>query len=261
MKTATAMHLPGFVKISMASAKDIRIEPINSQDAKAFVKRWHYSGKIVNNSQLHFGVFLEGKLAGAMQFGSSIDKRKVLPLVKDTKWNNMLELNRMAFSDRLPKNSESRALSIAFKLIKKNYPFIEWILSYADATQSGDGTIYRATGFVLTNIGKNKTILRLPNGDITSNKTLQDKVIGTTGETLTQYWLKRGAKYLEGYQLRYIYFLNKQARERLTVPVIPYSKIQEMGAGMYLGRSKSGDDGDHPNSDGATPIRTLHAAA
>ena len=160
MKTATAMHLPGFVKISMASAKDIRIEPINSQDAKAFVKRWHYSGKIVNNSQLHFGVFLEGKLAGAMQFGSSIDKRKVLPLVKDTKWNNMLELNRMAFSDRLPKNSESRALSIAFKLIKKNYPFIEWILSYADATQSGDGTIYRATGFVLTNIGKNKTILR-----------------------------------------------------------------------------------------------------
>ena len=40
---------------------------------------------------------------------------------------------------------------------------------------------------------------------------------------------------LPGYQLRYIYFLDPKARENLTVPVIPFSKIDEIGAGMYKG--------------------------
>ena len=44
-----------------------------------------------------------------------------------------------------------------------------------------------------------------------------------------------GGKVLPGYQLRYIYFLDPKARENLTVPVIPFSKIDEIGAGMYKG--------------------------
>lgn len=34
---------------------------------------------------------------------------------------------------------------------------------------------------------------------------------------------------------RYIYFIDSTYRERLTVPIIPFSKIDEMGAGMYKG--------------------------
>lgn len=37
------------------------------------------------------------------------------------------------------------------------YP-IEWVVSFADATQCGDGTIYRASGFLLTGIRENKTV-------------------------------------------------------------------------------------------------------
>lgn len=35
--------------------------------------------------------------------------------------------------------------------------------------------------------------------------------------------------------MRYIYFIDKSYRKRLTVPEIPFSKIDEMGAGMYKG--------------------------
>lgn len=135
----------------MATAKDIHIAPIKAKDANALVRRVHYSGKVVNNSQLHFGAFLNGRLEGAMQFGPSLDKRKIMGLVDGTGWNGFIELNRMAFSDALPRNKAA------------------------------------------------------------------------------------GWKPLEGYQLRYIYFLNPQARKRLTVPIIPFSKIDEMGAGMYKG--------------------------
>ena len=52
----------------MASAKDIVIKPISAKAANALVKRVHYSGKVVNNSTLHLGAFLNNKLEGVMAF-------------------------------------------------------------------------------------------------------------------------------------------------------------------------------------------------
>ena len=40
---------------------------------------------------------------------------------------------------------------------------------------------------------------------------------------------------LKGYQLRYVYFIDKSCKEKLTVPIIPFSEIDEIGAGMYKG--------------------------
>ncbi len=149
----------------MGRAKEVKLKVIPSKIAVPFVKKHHYSGKVVVNSNLHFGAFLDGKLHGVMSFGSSTDKSRIITLVKDTKWNEFLELNRMAFDDYLPKNSESRCISQAIRLIKKNAPNIKWIISFADGCSCGDGTIYRASNFVLTGIKKNEGICQLPSGE------------------------------------------------------------------------------------------------
>jgi hypothetical protein len=47
-----------------------------------------------------------------MTFGPSMDKSNIQGLVRETAWNRFLELNRLAFSEALPRNSESRALAI-----------------------------------------------------------------------------------------------------------------------------------------------------
>jgi len=159
------------------SAKDIEVKPIKAEAASKVVRQIHYSGKTAANSQLHLGVFLDGRLEGAMQFGPSLDKRKVQKLVRGTGWNGFLELNRMAFSDRLPRNSESRSLGIARRLIKKHYPHIEWIISYSDGTQCGDGTIYRAAGFLLTGIKQNTTIWEGPNGEVATQIHSADRAV------------------------------------------------------------------------------------
>lgn len=148
----------------MGRALDVELKVIPSSIANPFVKRVHYSGKVVNNSTLHFGAFLDGRLHGVMSFGSPTDKRKVLGLVEGTPWNGMLELNRMAFDDFLPRNSESRAIGMAMRLIKKNAPHVKWVLSFADGCQCGDGTIYRASNFVLTGIARNDTLRIDPRG-------------------------------------------------------------------------------------------------
>lgn len=251
----------------MASAKDIIIKPIKASAANALVKRVHYSGKSAINARLHLGVFLSGRLEGAMQFGPSLQKSHTIKLVEGTAWNGFIELNRMAFSDALPKNSESRALAVAMRLIRKHYPQIEWVVSFADGTQCGDGTIYRASGFALTAVKKNTTMWRLPDGTVfadvglrTSSANLRKRVGYRVCEPFSKFAKRVGAEKVPGFQIRYVYFLNPDARQRLTVPILPFSKIDEMGAGMYKGkpkRAKGLASGDHPDQGGSTPTSTL----
>lgn len=286
----------------MATAKDLIIKPIDRNTANALVRKEHYSGKVVNNSQLHFGVYWQGKLEGCLQFGPSLDKRKIQGLVAGTQWHEFIELNRMAFSEALPRNSESRAIAICMKLIKKHAPQVKWVISFADATQCGDGTIYRASGFVLTSIKENDQIWIAPQGEATKDGlSLTDKtstnqktkaqtlsrVTATKGKHVThsaslrpgigaittaartgggssmKAYQAAGFRPLEGFQLRYIYFIDQSWKSRLTVPIVPFSEIDKMQAGMYKGKKRvvsadSGTSGDQPEGDGASPITTLH---
>lgn len=229
----------------MLTAKDIVLKPIDSKTAHSFVLRVHYSKRVIDNANIHIGVFLEGVLHGVMQFGSPLDKRKVLGLVRGTQWGEMIELNRMAFDEYLPRNSESRAISIAMRIIKKHAPQLKWVLSFSDATLCGDGAIYRASGFVLTGIRKNTSIWITPNGETVSRVTLTqgNHVKGTVGASMKKY-REMGYKPLEGFQLRYIYFLDPSQKDHLTVPILPFSTIDEMGARMYKGVKRADNQGD-----------------
>jgi hypothetical protein len=213
----------------MGRAKEIIVKVIPAKVANEFVKKYHYSGKVVPNSTLHFGAFLDEKLHGVLSYGSPMDKSRVLGLVKPCLWNEMLELNRMAFDEYLPKYSESRCIAITIKLIKKNAPHIKWILSFSDGTQCGDGTIYRASGFVLTSIKENSTLRINPN----TGKQMARMTAYHNGFAYDwKNWLPLG-----GYQLRYIYLIDKTCK--ITVPIIPFCKIDEIGAGMYKGEKIS----------------------
>jgi len=237
----------------MGRAKEIIVKVIPSSIANDFVRKHHYSGKVVNNSKIHFGAFLDGKLHGVMSFGCSLDKSKIIGLVEGTKWNDFLELNRMAFDDYLPRNSESRCISYAIKLIKKNAPHVKWIISFADGCQCGDGTIYRASGFVLTMIKENEALYRLPSGEVIHQLTIQSSPkqprpelggkclydVSGGSYSLKKYIEITGAEPIKGYQLRYLYFIDKTCKDKLTVPIIPFSKIDELNAGMYKGEKIS----------------------
>lgn len=234
----------------MGRAKEIVVKVIPASLATPFVKAHHYSGKVVQNSQLHLGCFLDGALHGVMSFGPSMDKRKILGLVETDnkgereKWNEFLELSRMAFDDYLPANSESRCLGIAFRMIRKNAPQIKYIISFSDATASGDGTIYRAAGFLLTQIRENKSIIVMPDGErivqinftngFTEKRRICEKYgIPMWGGASVKPLLDIGAKYAEGYQLRYIRLLTPDCK--LLVPSLPFTEIDDIGAGMWKG--------------------------
>lgn len=234
------------------SAKELELRIIPAKLANQKIAELHYSGKYVRNSQVHIGVYYEGSLEGVMQFGPSLDKKKLIGLVRGTRWDGFIELNRMAFSDRLPRNSESRAIAIAMRLLRRHAPNLGWVVSFADATQCGDGTIYRASGFVLTGITPSPNLARLPDGSTIHKMTLESSPASPRPEAGGRtYYQVTGGKYnfkayckavgatiLQGYQLRYLYFLKPELREQMTVPSIPFPKIEEVGASMYRGQAR-----------------------
>jgi len=308
-----AMPLLGYAGGSIVGdAKKLIVKPISAQDGNKIIRQLHYSGKVVNNSQIHLGVFMGDRCGGAMQFGPSLDKRKMLGLVAGTLWHEFIELNRMAFADWLPRNGESRCIGYAMRWIKKTYPHIQWCVSFADGTQCGDGTIYRASGFVLTGIKQNNQIWEAPSGrvfqsnsargvsncnlvkadaqreamktlpvfsrtSLTDGRSKQQQaksIISRTTTTKGSHILETGASSMKvykdagwkpkaGFQLRYIYFLDPTARDRLTVPILPFSEIEKRGAGMYRGKPRAGSvrgdtSADQVEEGGSSPTPALH---
>lgn len=253
------------------SAKDIRVEPIRPADSKRVIEALHYSGKAYKSS-LHLGVFLDGVCGGAMTFGAPMDSRRAPQLVRNTRRDQMCELNRMALADWLPRNGESRALAMAMRYLRRNEPRVRWVLSFADGTQCGDGTIYRAAGFALTGIKKNTTLWRAPDGEVVSHLGLCTSPAlraryGVPTAARVRQLRAAGLTPLPGYQLRYVYFLDPKARDDLTVPILPFSEIDTAGARMYRGtRPKRGKPsgaapGHQPGKGGSIPTPALHPPA
>lgn len=99
----------------------------------------------------------------------------------------------------------------------------------------------------MTDIKRNDALCLLPNGDkihkmtLHSNPTNPRPELGgrsfydvTGGKYDWDAYVKAvGGTILPGYQLRYIYFIDPEYRKRLKVPQIPFSRIDELNAGMY----------------------------
>lgn len=121
----------------------VKIIPANL--AREIVKKYHYSGKVVANSKLHLGVFnVDNELVGCLQFGPPMNGEKTAKKIcNDVR---MLELNRMVMRDEEPRNSESMAISLCIKYLKK-YTDFQWLLSFSDGKENNVGYIYQATNW------------------------------------------------------------------------------------------------------------------
>jgi len=231
---------PLSTNFDMGKAKEIKLKVIPSKIANEFIRDNHYSGKVVPNSQLHFGCFLHGKMHGVLSYGPSINKKGTINLVKGTGWNEFIELNRMAFNEYLPRNSESRCIAMSIRMIKKNAPHIKWIISFADGTKCGDGTIYRASGFHLVGIAENSALRTNPEtGE-------EMHVIQAHHKKLSKEF--RNWKPLVGYQFKYVYLIDPLCQ--LSTDKIPFSRIAQLGIGMYKGNKKNPSEGNPTKGSG-----------
>jgi len=175
------------------------------------------------------GVYLDNKVEGVISFGNPVASR-AHKAVKNTVGKQVLELTRLWLSDRLGKNSESRVIAIALRLIKKKRRDIQWIISYADPNHGHLGTIYQATNWTYIGLTTKTEYYVLPNGKKKHTKTLND-IVKSRKNLMKIFGNKIRIERTSGKHC-YIYFLNESYRKYLIKPIRAYPKIKNRESSM-----------------------------
>ena len=188
------------------------------------IKEHHYSKKVVNTSFLHLGIFIKKQFMGVLQFGYLFNPTYHSKIVKGGDSENAMELNRMWLNDKAKKNSESKAVSYALKLVKIFYPKIKWVQSFADERCGGFGIVYQACSF--NYYGEHKGEFYELDGEIYHSIQTRRK---DRNSKLTLYLRKNKHKLkkLNLRQFRYIRFLDKRWEKKCILKKQNYIKHYE----------------------------------
>ncbi|MCM3273040.1 Mom family adenine methylcarbamoylation protein [Paenibacillus elgii] len=114
-----------------------KVEVCRTKELDRWIAERHYLKSTPAGARLRLWILdKEGKRIGAMMWGR--------PNARKLDQEHLLELTRMYMIDETMPMSESRALSLARKYIRKNLPEIKGIIAYSSTGQEHEGIIYIA---------------------------------------------------------------------------------------------------------------------
>lgn len=197
------------------------VREVERKTANNIIVNNHYSKKFYNATYIHLGVYIKGELLGILQYGYAMNPASGGSVVEGTQMDNYLELNRMWLDDKAPRNSESKAISYSIKYIKRKYPKVKWIQSFADERCGGFGIVYQACSFSF--YGEHKALFWTLDGEIYHNSLMtRDPKLSKAAAKLQQN--KDRATSEELRQFRYIKFIDERWRKKCLLKEAPYLK-------------------------------------
>lgn len=203
--------------------KDFYVKEINKKLSKEIIIKNHYSKKVCNDAHthIHLGVFNKNNLIGVLQYGYAMNPRSMSSIVKGTKLNEYKELNRLWIEDNTIKYAESQSISYSIKYIKKKFPNVKWIQSFADERCGKLGIVYQACSFNF--YGSHKSIFWEFNGEVYHNSIITNTNRNKKKELENQNF-KNNAKKLELNQYRYIKFIDQREKKNCLLKECTYPK-------------------------------------
>jgi hypothetical protein len=217
------MSLFGHTEIVGFGYSDFYIKEISWDMASGIIIKNHYSHKTdsMPHNKINLGIYINDKLLGVLQYGYAMNPASCSSIVKNTLIDEYLELNRMWIDDIAGKNSESKSLSYAIKYIKKKYPKIKWIQSFADERCNCLGIVYQASNFNF--YGHHFTSFYEIDGEIYHEARLNNT------KRIIHKWIKQkidngNAIKKTHRQFRYIYFIDKRCKKDCLLTEQPYPK-------------------------------------
>lgn len=201
---------------------EFHIKEIERQVANDIIVKNHYSKKFYNATYIHLGVYFNNKLMGVLQYGYAMNPASMSSVVESTSIDEYLELNRMWLSDDILINyAESQAISFSIKYIKRKFPKIKWIQSFADERCGGFGIVYQASSF--NYYGEHSSIFWTLENEIYHNSlmTRNPKLSKSAAylQSKKEYAIKSELR-----QFRYIKFLNQKWKKKCLLKEMPYPK-------------------------------------
>jgi hypothetical protein len=215
---------------------EIVVRPIPKSTAKELLVREHYLHSFPGGTKLAFGVFVGQRLLGAATMG--VGPFLGYSLVEGARPEDCITLTRLWLSDELPKNSESRALGIVLKALRRNTS-LKFSLSYTDPAAGHIGTIYQATNWIYTGLSSATPLYIIKGCGCGTAAAVRDSTApmpqpqhsrsfaAAFGTHSIRYLAAHGVRIStvpQAAKHRYIYFIDPSWRSRLKIPTLPYPK-------------------------------------
>lgn len=204
-------------------SEEFYVKEIERKLANDLIVKNHYSGKFYNGTYIHLGIFVNEEIKGVLQYGYAMNPASCGSVVTGTQKDEYLELNRMWIADNVGEYPESRAISCSIKYIKRKYPKIKWIQSFADERCGGFGIVYQACSF--SYFGEHKSDFWELDGETFHNSIKTSEKAGKRGyNLLNDPANKERVKKYSLRQFRYIKFLDQREKKKCTLKEQPYPK-------------------------------------
>src|SRR3990167_1716965 len=197
----------------------MEIQKINVRTAKDFVRHNHYAVISPPITKLSLGIYTNEKLTGVAMWGYGVRPKHTLKLMfPSLEVENYLELNRLCLLDEMPRNSESQFIRLNTEYIKRHFPKVKVLFSWADGLRGKCGYVYQASNFyyggkILSEFYATK------DGEVVHPRLL----ITRFGRRDMDFAFKvLGLKKIKGYQLRYCKFLCSHKERKSLLKESPF---------------------------------------
>jgi hypothetical protein len=193
------------------------IREIDKETALEMIQKYHYSRTLPKLNKHFIGFYVGGVLCGVVTLGwGTRPLHTIKKLFPSLESKDYYEIGRMCMTDEMPRNSESQMLSQLIKYLKKNYPQLKVLFTWADGMLGKVGYVYQASNF--TYAGYVGGEMYLQNGfKIHVRQTRQiiaphDKrlTVRPTLEQMQQF----NIRHYKGKQYRYFYLLGDRKEQR-----------------------------------------------
>jgi hypothetical protein len=176
--------------------------------SRNLVVQCHYSKVMPRITKAFIGGWKDNKLVATMTLGYGTRPRHTIEgMFPSLGVNDYFEIGKLCVSDEMPRNTESNFISRAITLLKKEYPDVKILFSWADGILGRPGFVYQASnfyygGFIVTEIYINQDGIKIHPRTVQGLTARNGEKRGprdyetTNAIGLTKYW---------GKQFRYVY--------------------------------------------------------
>lgn len=149
---------------------ELRVDWCSAKAASFAVKHWHYSKVMPTPPAYSLGVWEDGSYIGAVVFSRG---PKGIASFFGVEGDCVCELARVALSKHA--TPVTRIIRVAVAMLKKAWPTLSIIVSYADPMQGHDGAIYRAGNWTYLGTTPASTVFLSPDGKMRHSRTVSER--------------------------------------------------------------------------------------
>ena len=131
----------------------LRLDWCSYEAARYAVTHWHYSGRMPAAKLARVGVWQEDEFIGAVIYGCGVKNALVRQYGLEP-WEGC-ELVRVALTKH--RDTVSKIVAISLKLLRRGFPRLRLVVSFADPVQGHHGGIYQALGWIYSGETQSQT--------------------------------------------------------------------------------------------------------